>query len=250
MADDPQRAGAVVQSPGQRRRREAAVGKSLVGVDVRRIEQREFAHGGQLRRRGSSRNVDDMPCGPPASANTARAVGCAQREVDVTAIAFALIVFRHERQALAVLVGDFLGAVLVDGVVVAGDQRVVVAEPDLLLAPVALALDGLEVQARTVPCPAGCRAAAAPSATTPRSRSRCCSRWPGSARGSRWPMPGDRCSSNTMNSSSVATLAASPCSAQPVELAAQDAARRGGDRAAVAPAQIGDHQRRGRAARE
>ena len=54
----------------------------------------------------------------------------------MAAIAFALIVFRHERQALAVLVGDFLGAVLVDGVVVAGDQRFVVAESDLLLTAV------------------------------------------------------------------------------------------------------------------
>ena len=48
------------------------------------------------------------------------------------------------------LVGDFLGAVLVDRVVVAGDQRVVVAEPDLLLAEVALALDALAVQARAL----------------------------------------------------------------------------------------------------
>ena len=91
-----------------------------------------------------------MPCGPVGSANTADPSSRAQREVDVAAIAFALIVFRHERQALAVPVGDFLGAVLVDGVVVAGDQRVVVTEPDLLLAPVALALDGLTVQARAL----------------------------------------------------------------------------------------------------
>ena len=43
------------------------------------------------------------------------------------------------------LVGDLLGAVLVDGVVVAGDAGVVVAECDLLLTEVALALDALAV---------------------------------------------------------------------------------------------------------
>lgn len=65
----------------------------------------------------------------------------------MTAVPFSLIVFRHERQAFAVLVGDLLGAVLVDDVVVAGDQRVGVPENDFLLAPVAFALDGFEAQA-------------------------------------------------------------------------------------------------------
>src|SRR6201999_615645 len=70
--------------------------------------------------------------------------------VDVTAIPFGLIVFRHERQTLTVLVGDLFGAILIDDVVVAGDQRLVVAKPDLLLAPVAFAFDGLELQARSL----------------------------------------------------------------------------------------------------
>jgi hypothetical protein len=52
--------------------------------------------------------------------------------VDVAAVAFALIEFRHERQALAVFVGDLFGAVLVDRVVVAGNAGVVVPECDLL----------------------------------------------------------------------------------------------------------------------
>src|SRR4030088_816428 len=68
----------------------------------------------------------------------------------MAAVAFALIVFRHERHALAVLVGDLLGAVLVDGVVVAGDQRLVVTEADLLLAVVAFAFDGPHTQARAL----------------------------------------------------------------------------------------------------
>ena len=92
-------------------------------------------------------NIFDMPCGASGSANTADPSSPRKRDVDVAAVAFALIVFRHERQGFAVLVGDLLGAVLVDGVVVAGHQRVVVAEPDLLLAQVAFALDALAVHA-------------------------------------------------------------------------------------------------------
>src|SRR3984885_1519576 len=74
----------------------------------------------------------------------------AQREVNGAAVTFSIIVFRHECQALAVLVGDFFGPVLVDDVVVAGDQRLVITEPDFLLPPVAFAFDGLELQARTL----------------------------------------------------------------------------------------------------
>jgi hypothetical protein len=49
-----------------------------------------------------------------------------------------------------VLVGDLLGAVLVNGVVVAGDPRVVVAERDLLLAEIAFTLDALAIHAGAV----------------------------------------------------------------------------------------------------
>ena len=48
------------------------------------------------------------------------------------------------------LVGDLFRAVLVHAVVVAGDQRLVVAEPELLLSPVALPLDGLPAQTRAL----------------------------------------------------------------------------------------------------
>ena len=47
-------------------------------------------------------------------------------------------------------IGDLLGAVLVDGVVVARAQRLVVTEGDLLLAEVALPLDALAVHAGAV----------------------------------------------------------------------------------------------------
>ena len=51
-------------------------------------------------------------------------------------------------------VGDLLGPVLVDRVVVAGDEGVVVAECDLLLAGIAFTLHALAVHARTVHAPA------------------------------------------------------------------------------------------------
>ena len=78
------------------------------------------------------------------------AVGAAQRDVDVAAVAFTLVELGHEGQALAVLIGDLFGAVLVDGVVVAGDQGVVVAEGDLLLSEVALPLDAFAVHTRAI----------------------------------------------------------------------------------------------------
>ena len=47
VADHPQRAGAVVDAPGDGGRREAAVDVALVGVDVRREEQRQLAQRGE-----------------------------------------------------------------------------------------------------------------------------------------------------------------------------------------------------------
>ena len=76
-----------------------------------------------------------------------RAVGAAQRQVDVAGVALALVVLRHERERLAVLGGDLLGGGLVDGVVVGGDERLGVEEADLVLAEVALALRALDVHA-------------------------------------------------------------------------------------------------------
>ena len=68
----------------------------------------------------------------------------------MAAVAFALVEFGHERQTLTMLIGDLFGAVFVDGVVVASDQCVGVAEGDLLLAGIALTLDALAVHAGAV----------------------------------------------------------------------------------------------------
>ncbi|MGC0346016.1 hypothetical protein RKD34_001596 [Streptomyces sp. SAI-218] len=59
-------------------------------------------------------------------------------------VALALVVLGHEGERHALLGGDLLGAGLVDGVLVAGGQGLVVAEGDLVLAGVALALGGLD----------------------------------------------------------------------------------------------------------
>ena len=69
-----------------------------------------------------------------------------EREVDVARVALALVELRHEADRHALLGGDLLGAVLVDRVVVGGAQRVRVAEVDLVLAEVALALGVLDRQ--------------------------------------------------------------------------------------------------------
>ena len=68
----------------------------------------------------------------------------------VARVTFAFVELRHEGQRLAVRVGNHLGAVLIDGVVVARDERGVVTECDFLLAEVALTLDALAVHSRRV----------------------------------------------------------------------------------------------------
>ena len=89
------------------------------------------------------------PCSP-SPAMTAAAGVAAHRQVDVAAVALALVELRHEGQRLAVLLGDRLGAVLVDRVLVGRLEHLGVAERDLLLAEVALALDALAVHSRAV----------------------------------------------------------------------------------------------------
>jgi hypothetical protein len=64
--------------------------------------------------------------------------------VDVAGVALALVVLRHVGDRHALLVGDLLGAVLVDRVLVGGPQHRAVAEVDLVLAEVALALGVLD----------------------------------------------------------------------------------------------------------
>ncbi len=102
------------------------------------------------------------------------------------------------------LVGDFLGAVLVDRMVVAGDQRLV--NDPISCWPMLFAFDRLR-----------CEPPAIPSRMSRSNGS--IRRMPmdrvvdvvvaGRVSATRWPMPGDT-AGRTMNSSSVATSATSP----------------------------------------
>ncbi len=140
VADDAQRAGAVVGAPGDRRGRERSGGEALVGVDVRRVEQRELLQAGELA--GEEALERGVVVGEQG-----RAVVALEREVDVARVALALVELGHERDRHALLVGDLLGAVLVDRVLVGGLQHRPVGEVDLVLAEVALALGRLDAQA-------------------------------------------------------------------------------------------------------
>src|SRR5215210_702552 len=73
---------------------------------------------------------------------------CAQAQVDVAGVALTLVKFRHEGYGAAVLGGDLLGAVLVDGVPVRGRKRAVEPEVDLMLPEVALAFGVLHGEPR------------------------------------------------------------------------------------------------------
>ena len=149
VTDYTQRTGTVVHPPGDGSGREAAVGKPFVGVDVRRVEQCQLAQCGQYAGdEAAEHRRHSVRAG--LVGEDRRPVLATQRDVDMAAVAFAFIEFRHERQALAVLIGDLLGTVLVDGVVVAGGAGMVVPERDLLLAQVALALDAFAVQSGTL----------------------------------------------------------------------------------------------------
>src|SRR5437763_12416355 len=78
------------------------------------------------------------------------AVVGSQRQMNVARAARALVVFRHEGQAHALVGSDLFGTGLVDAVVVTGDQGLVVYERDLVLAEVALALGRLDPHAGAV----------------------------------------------------------------------------------------------------
>ncbi len=161
----------------------------------------------------------------------------------MTAIPFSLIVFRHERQTLAVLVGDLLGAVLVDDVVVAGDQRVGVAETDFLLPPVAFAFDGFEAQTgaeHSLPDVAQQR-------LHPRRRRDRVVDVVVAGRGQPAVAAGPRLAIGLVEHDEFelgGDIGGQAAFGQPVELAAQDRPRRHGDGTAVGPAHVGDHQRR------
>ena len=70
-----------------------------------------------------------------------------ERAVDVARVALALVELGHEADRRALLVGDLLRRVLVDHVVVGHREGVAVAEVDLVLAEVALALRVLDADA-------------------------------------------------------------------------------------------------------
>ncbi len=67
-----------------------------------------------------------------------------QRDVDVARVALALVVLRHERERVPVLVRDLLRTVAVDRVIVRHRERLGVPEVHLVLAEVALALRVLD----------------------------------------------------------------------------------------------------------
>ncbi|OPZ55034.1 MAG: hypothetical protein BWY91_01298 [bacterium ADurb.BinA028] len=149
MTDDAQRTGPVVPAPGDRGRGEAAGLESLVGVDVWCVEVGQLTQGGLDT---GEEVVEDVavPTLAPIVGEDGAAVGAAQRQVDVAGVALAFVVLRHEGQRLPVLRGDLLGGVLVDDVVVAGAQDILVTEGDLMLAEVALPLGRLDLEARGI----------------------------------------------------------------------------------------------------
>ena len=83
-----------------------------------------------------------------ARAGEQRLVTLPEGAVDVARVALELVDLRHEGDRHAVLVRDFLGSQLVEGVVVGHPQRLLIAEVDLVLAEVALALRVFQLQTR------------------------------------------------------------------------------------------------------
>ena len=147
--DESHGAGPVVVAPGDGSRRKRSSREALVGVDVWRIQQSEVVH-----RREYA--CDELVVGRTLAAPTFTlrsipkndlAVGPAQRQVNVTGIAFTFIVFGHERERLFVLGGNLLGGSLVDAVVVCRHERFVIDEADLVLAEIAFAFGAFDVHA-------------------------------------------------------------------------------------------------------
>ena len=177
-----------------------------------------------------------------SSANSARAVLPLQGEVDVARVALALVELGHVGDGHALLVGDLLRAVLVDRVLVGGPQHGAVREVDLVLAEVALALGVLHVHAgagHAVADPAEQR-------LDPR----------GAEHGVVDVVEvGRREVAVALAGGLVVGVAedhelqlggadgGEPALGEPVELRAQDLARRGDDGRAVGPVQVGHAQR-------
>ena len=145
-----------------------------------------------------------------SSAKSAEPSLALQRQVDVARVALALVELRHEADRHPLLVGDLLGAVLEDAVLVGRAQDVGVAEVDLVLAEVALALGVLHDQAGGAHLVADAADRAAPRARCPGASSRRCRGWPARGRGSRGGRPRRRACGRSRNSSSVAPTAVQP----------------------------------------
>ena len=241
VADHAERARAVVAAPGHRGRGERAGLVALVGVDVRGQEERQLAQGGELA--GQEALEQRVVVGEHR-----RVVLRAQREVDVARVALALVVLGHEGDRHALQGRDLLGGVLVDRVEVAGADGVGVAEVDLVLAEVALALGVLHRQVR--------RRHLAPDAAEQRLEPR---------------RPEDRVVDVVEVAGHHVAVGLVPrllvgvaeddelelgggqrapaALGEPVELGLEDLARRGDDRRAVVPVQVGHaHRRAGRPA--
>src|SRR6266571_3647564 len=137
VADDAKSTCAVVVAPCQRRRRPAARGEALVGIDVggekdcqlRRV--RDVA--GEILLENRRLAVEDVALVlPQARVHVARAA-------DPSVVGFG-----HERHRATLLVRHLLDPVLVDDVVVGHGQRVAETEVDLLLSWPRLTLRALD----------------------------------------------------------------------------------------------------------
>ena len=149
---------------------------------------------------------------------------------------------------MLLLGGDLLGAVLVDRVVVGAAQRVRVAEVDLVLAEVALALRVLDRHPGRRHLVADPPDQRLDPRRCPAASSRCCRGWPARGRGSPSSRPPRRCRWKTMNSSSVPALALSPRSARRASWRRRIWRGEATTSRAVVPLQVGhQHHRRPRA---
>ena len=192
MADDAEGARPVVEAPAQRRRRERALDVALVAVDVRR----ERAGHTRARTRASparkcSKTLEN-PCVAVAGEHRG-AVAVAQREVDVARVALSLVELRHEGEAAALLGGDLLRAELEQAVLVGLVDELGVAEGDLVLAGVALALRGLDLHARAAHLASDPPEQRLDARRCPAGSSRRCRGWRASASGSRTSRRPRRC---------------------------------------------------------
>ena len=216
--------------------------EALVGVDVRRIEQAQLLQAGELAGQEPLERLVVVR-------EQRRVVVAAQREVDVARVALALVELGHVRDRHALLGGDLLGAVLVDRVLVGDLEHGAVREVDLVLAEVALALGVLHAHA----------GAEHPVADAAHQR-----------------LDARRAEDRVVDVVEVGGVEVAiagaggvlvgvaedhelelgrahrgqPALGEPVELAAQDLARRGDDGRAVAPLQVGHAHRRARMPRD